>query len=395
MILTGTSIDNAIKKNQIGYYTVGEQTFLNKYQALLSATSTKKPIEYHWFDDEYDRFDRSTLGTRNLQQLYKQRAEQLRSKYDYLILNYSGGADSWNILKTFLDNNIKLDQIMVSWPFSAVEAQLYKANTKDTSAYNFMSEWDFTTKPDLDWLSKNHPNIKIELIDWADPFVKDKNFVTEEVFGQLNHFHNLADLARSTLYSEVERKLCEQGVKVGTIWGLDKPKIYNTGNNNLAITFPDSVITVAHAPVWNLNGTEYFYWAPEMPEIAFEMAYQTVQWFRARPTFQKWIWKAGQINNPYSVFVQMAQTATISTCYDNWDAKENKFQVGKSLRHNRDDKDFWLYKTPELEHHVKRWEVLYNDHLTSISSDYTRLSAEQTLAGYSTIYSKMHYLCKL
>ena len=156
-----SSID--VESSQLGYYKSGEQKFANKHQALLHATANSiQEVTYHWFDDVFDNFDRSKVGTYSLNELYLKRALQLRESYDYLILNYSGGADSWNILKLFLDNNIKLEHIMVSWPISAVNAGLYTPSKKDVSARNFMSEWDFTMKPDLDWIAANYPEIKIE-----------------------------------------------------------------------------------------------------------------------------------------------------------------------------------------------------------------------------------------
>ena len=39
-------------------------------------------------------------------------AQQLREKYDYIVLAYSGGADSCNVLNSFLDNGIPIDDII-------------------------------------------------------------------------------------------------------------------------------------------------------------------------------------------------------------------------------------------------------------------------------------------
>jgi hypothetical protein len=387
-----------ILDNQLGYYSVGQMGFLNKYQALLSGTTTKQEVGYHWFDDEFKNFDRSRLGKTPLNEMYKRRAQQIRDSYDYVILNYSGGCDSWNILKTFLDNNIKLDQIMVCWPFTAAEAKTYNANSKDTTAFNFMSEWDFTTKPDLEWLSRTHPEIKIELIDWADPFVKDTNFVGVDKFDQLNHFHNLADLARSTLFSETEKQLIDKGKKVATIWGIDKPNVHiDTVTKQLSMAFADSVITVGHPPVYNPTGTEYFYWCPSMPELTFEMAYQTALWFRARPEYQQFIYPLDNTSYtfPYITHVQVNQMAARDACYTTWAEKENKFQVNKSTFITREDKDFWLYNTSELTHHVKNWKGIFQDHAKVLDTNLVAFNDKFQRAGYKPINTMMHYICDL
>jgi len=385
-----------ILDNQLGYYTVGKESFINKYKALLSGTQTKQQVKYHWYDSAFSSFDRNRLGTVPLNELYRQRAQQIRDSYDYVILNYSVGCDSWNILKTFLDNNIKLDQIMVCWPFTAAELKLYNANKNNTTAFNFMSEWDFTTKPDLEWLSKTHPEIKIELIDWADPFAKDSSFVSQDKFDQLNHFHNLADLARSTLFSETEKKLIDQGKKVATIWGIDKPFVcFDKVTNQMGMGFPDSVITVGHPPVYNPNGTEFFYWSPKMPELAFEMAYQTVQWFKARPSYHQFLFPTDNKSYvlPYINYVQVNQIAGRDACYTTWAEKENKFQVNKSTSISRQDKDFWLYTHNDLSHHVSNWKGIFKDHATALDSRFIAFNQRQEREGYLPCITDLHYIC--
>lgn len=388
--------NNIIKTSQLGYYKVDGKIYLNKHQALTEANRIKKSVTFHWFDDAFSKFDRTLLGKRPLNDLYKERALQLRDEYDYLILNYSGGCDSYNILRTFLDNNIKLDQVMVCWPFEAGK-KVYTPNNKDKSAGNFMSEWDFATRPDLEWLSKHHPEIKIELIDWSSPFLKNPNLVTEASFDNLNHFHNLADLTRSTLFSEVEEKLISQGKKVATIWGLDKPFIFLEDDNTINMTFDDSVITVAHPAPCNPYGTEYFYWTPKMPILAFEMAYQTALWFKSRPGFKKYLHSketsASVGFHEFAMRNQINQMAARDSCYTTWNGK---FQVNKPMSTIRADKDFWLYQHPELKHHVEKWRPIYNDLLSTVDNAdalFDRVGDQLIKNGYKRIFSKLHYVC--
>lgn len=388
------SHDNIIKNNQVGYYKVGEKLFLNKLEALQYSAQIVTPVTYHWFDEAFDTFDRSLLGTVSLDALYKERAQRLRDKYDYLILNYSGGCDSWNILKTFLDNNIKLDQVMVCWPFGA--SKTYKPNIKDVSADNFMSEWDFTTKPDLEWLAQHHPDIKIELIDWAEPFINNPNFVNERSFDNLNHFHNLADLARSTLFSETERDMIEKGKTVGTIWGLDKPNISRLGNQ-IGMSFYDSVTTVAHPAPCNPFGTEYFYWDPNMPILAYEMAFQTLNWFKARPRMQEYIWNASEIGTEIDTFLVKKQVNLIAcrdSCYTTWNNKPTQFQVNKPVDIIRADKDFWLYEHSEMSNHVNKWKPLYDELLSTIDRKDTS-TKDGKPAGYRSFSTKRHYFATI
>lgn len=64
------------------------------------------------FLNEFDSVDWKTEPTESMKTLCKQRAQQLRDSYDYLILYNSGGSDSTTVLNAFLDNNIFVDEVV-------------------------------------------------------------------------------------------------------------------------------------------------------------------------------------------------------------------------------------------------------------------------------------------
>jgi hypothetical protein len=94
------------------------------------------PVSWHFHDDLFSAIDVSSLGKLSLKELYRQRALQLRDEYDYLILNYSGGSDSGYILKTFVENGIKLDQVRVKHPFSLIDKGLHNPSAWNTKPEN-------------------------------------------------------------------------------------------------------------------------------------------------------------------------------------------------------------------------------------------------------------------
>ena len=97
-----------------GYWSVGEEVFFSKAAALLSAAKNKLKIRYHYNEHVFKDYKWGTEPTQSLEELYLQRARQIRDTYDYIILLYSAGSDSTNMIRTFLDNNIKIDHVM-SW----------------------------------------------------------------------------------------------------------------------------------------------------------------------------------------------------------------------------------------------------------------------------------------
>jgi len=48
----------------------------------------------------------------SFKELCRQRAEQIRDTYDYVIVYFSGGSDSTTVMNAFLDNGIKIDEVV-------------------------------------------------------------------------------------------------------------------------------------------------------------------------------------------------------------------------------------------------------------------------------------------
>ena len=121
-------IDNKIIAERIsferkcGYWGVNNHYFFNKVDCLRYATKIKDfKVSYHYYDSVFQTVKWNNESTESLEQLYKKRAKQLRQKYNHLALLFSGGADSTNVLDSFLDNNISLDEIITCYPIKAQE----------------------------------------------------------------------------------------------------------------------------------------------------------------------------------------------------------------------------------------------------------------------------------
>ena len=88
--------------DRLGCYRVGDLKFYSKLEAIEMHTRTG--IHPHWDFNEavFSSYDWTVEPEENILELYRQRAQQLRDKYDYIILIYSGGADSETILQSFI-----------------------------------------------------------------------------------------------------------------------------------------------------------------------------------------------------------------------------------------------------------------------------------------------------
>ncbi|WP_353482066.1 hypothetical protein [Haliscomenobacter sp.] len=89
--------------------------FLFKHDALIfKKTLPHATLYFHWFEDAFARLNASVEPPQTHAELCRQRAQELRNTYSYLRLWFSGGADSQTALDSFVNNNIHLDEIILT-----------------------------------------------------------------------------------------------------------------------------------------------------------------------------------------------------------------------------------------------------------------------------------------
>jgi hypothetical protein len=71
-------------------------------------------IDFHWHEDTFSRINLMQEPALSHSELCKNRALELRERYDYVRLWFSGGADSRTALDSFVNNNIHIDEIVVN-----------------------------------------------------------------------------------------------------------------------------------------------------------------------------------------------------------------------------------------------------------------------------------------
>jgi len=378
-----------------GYWQSSDKKFINKYDALLHITNNNLPLpSYKFFDAVWDNFDRSLISTISLKELYRQRAIQLREKYDYLILYFSGGADSYNVLRSFIDNGIKLDEICVKWCNDTLTANttIYTPNTIDSTAWNYLSEWDYAIKPVLDEISKSHPEIKIEIVDWF----KTKGLIgAEESFKIVNHWHDV-EVPSLAVWSPNEEKLVSQNKRVGSVYGVDKPNLWFDNANNAYLFFSDGGTTMGTPNPCNIYGTEYFYWAHEFPLLTFEMANQAALAFKKdkelfEVRYRKEI-KGSEIDDNWSKWetaFQIQQKKLRHILYDNW---TDRFQVLKPQTLNRSDKHSWIYKHTELSKFKDSYADMIKQHIGQLRKDCYTIDKNGAGSLYTFIPTKIFFV---
>ena len=350
-----------------GYYIVNGQHITNKLHAILEASKTKSELEWVFYDDVFakatETFNKHDVS---LKELYRARAQQLRDSYDYLILNYSGGSDSHNILMTFLEYGIKLDHVYIQWPERLMDKGIYTPNNIDRTNGNFHSEWDLVLKKDLEWLGMNHPEITIEISDWTNT-LKEK-FYRDDIFA--NDVSNLPSIARAqkqNTFSETEGRLALQGKKVASIFGVDKPMIVKKED-------------------------KWFYYFADAMKRYFQINVSKEYLIEAHS-----IRKQRDPMHPHrrynEFYFEYAQVSEISklVCYPYWDF--NRFQADKPFAVLEGFKlgmrawDNILTHVPDFDRVQQAWAYHWKSYLAQIDSKFMR--NQDTVLVCKT---KWHYL---
>ncbi len=266
-----------------GHYKVGDRYFNKKFNALLDASTTKEDLTWDFHRDTFSAQCKLPRINVPLLDLYKARAQQLRDQYDYLILAYSGGADSDNMLKAFIDNNIKLEEVWCDWPHEIIRKAGYVLNNSK-EASNMPSEWHYAIKPGLDKLALSNPEIKIHLSDCSTALEDEDAEDTQSLVSVPTVY---TTIKRFRYIEKYVHDLNANGKRVGIIFGIDKCLPWQF-ENKYGFVFSDSAVYFkSHATNNNMHVVEYFYWTPDFPSIAIEQAHRVWDFLKLHPDFTK------------------------------------------------------------------------------------------------------------
>jgi hypothetical protein len=337
---------------KIGHYVVGAKSFMFKIDAIRESISSGHPVRWNFFDSVFAKVNWLAPNRSNILDVYRQRALQLRETYDYLVLHYSAGSDSHTVLKTFLNNNIKLDEIYVRWPIKASERTPV---TNDNSANNILSEWQLTIKPSIEWLRSTYPEIKITVHDWFDDVDNLGKVLTDELVIKKTNLHhiNLGAFLKLTSATKFENKNFDSGLKVASIFGIEKPAMCKVGND-VFVYFTDNAI--GNAGSIDNKHIEPFFWTPDMPEIVVEQAHMILDYIKVNKKFADLI----EVENiRKGLYKDEFEFLAKSLVYPDWN--NNTFQVKKAFG-LLNEYDSFLLNSAELIPVIDKWKsILYNN----------------------------------
>lgn len=263
-------------KAHFGYYQVGDLCTFSKVEALEWSERFGRQIQYKFNDEVFDTFDWTVEPQESLTELYQRRARQIRDKYDYLVLFYSGGADSHNVLMSFASQGLYIDEIC---SFGALEGD------KDKHSW-FNKEIFVTAAPVAQNLIATNPvykTTKFRFIDQAPLIAKLFDLFDPQDFPYfVNSAISVNNVARQWLRDwDPEFRKVMESKSMCFVWGQDKPRTMHR-DGKFGIHFMDLNDNCVGPRVAQINRDDWhdelFFNSPDMPELVIKQAHEIMRW---------------------------------------------------------------------------------------------------------------------
>jgi hypothetical protein len=254
-----------------GYWLVDDEYYTNKVNAIIAAQHRglgPEAISFHYNDEWWDQANWSVEPTESLQEIYVQRARQLREKYETLILRFSGGADSNNILQTFVNNDIKIDIIaMNEWHMAGIDPRLCTINV----------EKKLSAKPLLDHAIARGAKFEVVTNDYSPTFGQAVGDDPAWIFDISAPKFSCIDITAHRALTTPEFDQWNSPT-TGVIVGVDKPTVYLKKGKIWYFSMPDLLHTM-HTRVTQMI-SEPFYWTADMPKIVIKQCHVVKNYWR-------------------------------------------------------------------------------------------------------------------
>ena len=332
----------AINK-KLGYYKVDDLDFDSKILACIHATKFDKQVQWVFNNDVFDNYAWHIEPIESLDTLYDRRSKKLRELYDYIIVSYSGGADSHNIVESFLRQGLHIDEIIVN----TMEKGSNSFTTIDSNVKNpenAASEHYLQTIPRLKEISNRSPKTKITVLDLTDYLFKDWIPTNDAswVTGRREGLNPLNVTRFNYLHFKDVRSKLDKDKTVAIIVGVEKPRTFiHSANNNFYLRFTDRAANIVsvndYIKDYTNSTVEYFYWSPDATDIICKQAHVIKRWLEHHPHYRNfWYGKTLTKEVFRLIHERLLRTILYSTWNDSW------FQSDKATKDWYSEFDAWF-----------------------------------------------------
>lgn len=340
-------------ETNLGVYRCGGINFPSKVAACVHSERTGQPVEWWFHNETFEAYPWHIEPTETLDELYDRRARELREQYDYILISYSGGSDSNNVVQSFMRQGLHIDEIVTNHMTEATKKTLVLDPTVKDS-WNFNAEHQLNAVPRLNELRLALPRTKFTVLEVSDLVLNSlqKFEDAEWVLNRTGHVSvGLAFRYNYFYFSELQRRF-DRGQRVAIVTGVDKAKTYLDQNWNFWTWFPDQTVNIVTINDFNVDYTnvrmELFYWGATTAPIVAKQAHVIRRWLERNPRYIP-AWRA----NSYATFRRLQEPLLRNLLYTNWNSEW--YQADKSTNIVYNEFDAWFHKEPEFQHQRELW----------------------------------------
>jgi len=320
-------------------YIVAGQCYTNKLSAYRAALPKGHWPHWNFHENFFSAQDWKNEPPESLIELYQQRARDIRSRYDYVICWLSGGADSDNVVRSFLETGLHIDEI---WHRETTKWHDRQDQGRDME--NHCNELRLAFQPRINEYRSRYPHFRCQIntfdvMDLAIPFWEKSSRNPYEIptYNALLPVKEHKDLCSSKKLSR--GRICH-------VYGIDKP-IVRYIDGSWFFVFMDHMVNVHNVASKTGNyDEEFFYWHPNSARLIIKQAHLIKSWFQRNPDFIWCVTKTNDIaTNVYNEIVKTIIYPWWNTAW--W--QPNKFD-------NEIDwpEIFWFYRNKE-NRAVQNW----------------------------------------
>lgn len=345
-----------VVNEKLGYYVCDGIRFNGKIEACFYALKVKKPVKWMFNDDIFERYDWTREPDHSLDDLYKKRARELREKYDYIILAYSGGSDSHNVYQSFISQGLHIDEIFSTHLMGASEKFIHHNPNNFTNINAPDVEYKLHQVNRLKEIAIESPRTKISNFDLSQHVFKFlENNDESWVINQREGVNPLALTRFNTLnFSEVRKNL-DHGKKIALITGIDKPQTF-IRRGEFYIKFLDRTANINsiadHFALYDNCTVEYFYWAPESVDMLCKQGHIIKRWLELTPEKQEY-WLESRVTKSVKRLVheKLLKTVIYTTWNNSW------YQADKSTSDWYSEFDNWFHQNFKNTTAYRNWNA--------------------------------------
>jgi hypothetical protein len=342
---------------KLGYYVVDQSEFDSKIQACIYATTNNKDVKWVFNKEIFDRYSWHIEPELTLDQLYDKRARELREKYDYILISYSGGADSHNLLMSFIRQSLYVDEIIINTVEKGSKKNIILSSRNTAAEDALLTEHHLQALPRIREIQKLCPNTKINVLDLTDYLFDmfDNSGDASWILNKREKLNPINVTRFNYLYFSEIRKQFDRDKKIAVVLGVEKPRIYINSDNVIYTRFTDGAANIVsvisdHMREYPNATIEYFYWSPDATDIICKQVHIVKKWLNLRPENQT-LWMGRNLTN--EVYRLHHERIYRTLLYTTWNS--NWFQADKAIKDWYTEFDNWFIEGHKGTQHYNIW----------------------------------------